>query len=136
MVGRRGPAAHAPCRDPRQRGTWCPYGVDARGRGGPESVLHPASPETPYQGLLYVDTGAGGTSIRGFRIEGTTSSDAKGAGGGGIFTQQTGGDGGYTIGENILTGNTIGILLSSSGAATEVSRNVISNSGAGAESSA
>src|SRR3954454_23595983 len=34
-----------------------------------ETVLHPAADETYYQGLLSVETGAGGTKIRGFRIE-------------------------------------------------------------------
>ena len=98
------------------------FGVDARGRAGaPETVLHPAG-NTPYQGLLYVDTGASGTSIRGFRIEGTPGSE--GAGGAGIFTAENGDDGGYTFSENIITGNTMGMFLSSSGPTTVVSHNV------------
>src|SRR4051794_2556785 len=119
------------------------YGVDARTRSladrAAETVLRPNAPAaTPYQGLLDVDTGASGTSIRGFRIEGTTSS-AGNAGGAGIFTQPMGTDGGYQISDNILAGNAVGILLHSSGAHTVVSHNVVLDShgpGTGADGDA
>ena len=98
------------------------YNVDARTRSGAETVLHPALGAGPYQGLLYVDTGAAGTSIRGFRIQGTAASG--GLGGAGIYTEQSGTDGGYTISENVLANNSIGLLLHASGSVvTTVARN-------------
>jgi hypothetical protein len=100
--------------------------VDARARNpastAGESVVHPASASAAYQGLLYVEEGAAGTSIRGLRLQNTGGSDQ--AGGAGIYTQSRGSDGGYTFAENVITGNVIGMLLHSSGAPTTVTRNL------------
>lgn len=101
------------------------YGVDARGRSGPETVLTYTAPVATI-GVIYVRIGAAGTSVRGFTIR-QGFGDPSGVPGAGLHIEMGGADGGYTIAENIITDNTSGMFFGSSGAATSISRNVFSS---------
>ena len=101
-------------------------GVDARTRAGGtqaapggETVLYDVNPATLEDGLIEVFPAAAGATVDGFTFTGNQGSGN--FSGAGLITYD--GGGGFTIANNVMSHNTFGFYMSSSGDATVVTHN-------------